>query len=64
MLCLLITLAGILLGAKPLIFRSGSMEPAIPTGSLPLSLPVDVASLRPGDIVSVTNSSDVRITRS
>ncbi|WP_104138075.1 signal peptidase I [Arthrobacter sp. ZGTC131] len=61
-LCLLTALAGILLGAKPLIFRSGSMEPAIATGSLALSLPVDATSIRPGDVVSVTNAAGVRIT--
>lgn len=61
-ICLLAAAAGILLGAKPLIFRSGSMEPAISTGSLALSLPVAANDIQAGDIVSVKNSTGTRIT--
>ena len=61
-LCLLAALAGILLGAKPLVFRSGSMSPAITTGALGISFPVDAKEIRTGDIVSVENAAGVRIT--
>lgn len=61
-LCLLAALAGILLGAKPLIFRSGSMSPAIATGSLGVSVPVEAREIKTGDVVSVENSAGVRIT--
>ncbi|WP_461164800.1 signal peptidase I [Arthrobacter sp. R4-81] len=61
-LCLLAALAGMMLGAKPLIFRSGSMSPAIATGALGISFPVDAQEIRTGDIISAENSGGVRIT--
>lgn len=61
-LCLSAALTGILLGAKPLVFRSGSMAPAINTGALAVSLPVEAEEIRTGDIVSVENAAGVRIT--
>lgn len=61
-LCLLAALTGMLFGAKPLVFRSGSMSPAITTGALGISFPVDAPDIRTGDIISVENSAGVRIT--
>jgi signal peptidase I len=61
-LCLLGALTGILFGAKPLIFRSGSMSPSIATGALGVSLPVEAQAIRTGDIISVENAAGVRIT--
>jgi signal peptidase I len=61
-LCLLVALVGIVLGAKPLVFRSGSMSPTIPTGSLGISLPVGAAEIGTGDVISVENTTGVRIT--
>lgn len=61
-LCLLVALAGMLLGAKPLVFRSGSMSPSVATGALGISLPVQAQEIRTGDIISVENSAGVRIT--
>lgn len=61
-LCLLAALAGMMLGAKPLIFRTGSMAPAIATGSLGVSVPVAAREIKTGDVVSVENSAGVRIT--
>lgn len=61
-LCLLAALTGMLFGAKPLVFRSGSMSPAIATGALGISFPVDAQEIRTGDIISVENSAGVRIT--
>lgn len=62
-LCLIMALSGALLGIKPLVFRSGSMSPAITTGSLALARTVPVADLAVGDIVSVeAAASGVRVT--
>ncbi|WP_309072014.1 signal peptidase I [Arthrobacter sp.] len=61
-LCLLAALAGVLFGVKPLMFKSGSMEPTIPTGGLALSVLVDADDIRVGDIVSTGNAAGVRIT--
>ncbi|MEU6137167.1 signal peptidase I [Nocardioides sp. NPDC047086] len=52
-LCLLILLAGLAFDVRPLVFRSGSMSPAIPTGSLALAVPVDHHEIEVGDVVSV-----------
>ena len=52
-LCLVVTVAGVSYGIRPVIFLSGSMSPAIPAGSLALSRSVPAADLRPGDVVSV-----------
>lgn len=45
-----------------LIFRSGSMEPEIPTGGIALSRTVDAADIEVGDVVSVVAASGSRIT--
>lgn len=61
-LCILAVIAALLIGAKPLVFRSGSMAPAIPTGALALSVPIEAASIRAGDVISVETADGVRIT--
>ena len=61
-LCLLAALSAVVFGVKPLMFKSGSMDPTIPTGGLALSIPVDAAGLRHGDIVSTENATGNRIT--
>ncbi len=45
-----------------LIFRSGSMGPDIPTGSLALAHTVPAADLEPGDVVSVIAANGARVT--
>ncbi|MGA8845346.1 MAG: signal peptidase I [Nocardioides sp.] len=45
-----------------LIFRSGSMGPEIPTGSLALARTVPAAELEPGDVVSVVAANGARVT--
>jgi signal peptidase I len=60
--CILAVIAALLIGAKPLVFRSGSMAPAIPTGALGLSVPIEAASIRTGDVISIENAAGVRIT--
>ena len=49
-------------GITPLIFRSGSMSPDIPTGSLGIAQRTDAADIQAGDIVSVVWSDDTRVT--
>ena len=61
-LCIVATLAAVVLDVRPLVFRSGSMSPAIDTGALALARTVDVDELETGDVVSVLDSGGVRIT--
>ncbi|MDQ0673706.1 signal peptidase I [Pseudarthrobacter siccitolerans] len=61
-LCLVVAIAAVLTGAKPLVFRSGSMAPSIPTGALGISIPVEAKSISIGDVISVENAAGVRIT--
>lgn len=61
-LCLLMALLALVFGIKPLVFVSGSMGPGIPSGSLGLAVPTQVADISPGDVVSVLNSESQRIT--
>lgn len=52
-LCLVTLLAGLIFDVRPLIFRSGSMAPAIEAGSLALAHEISVDQVQVGDIVSV-----------
>ncbi|GAA1480088.1 hypothetical protein GCM10009624_05280 [Gordonia sinesedis] len=61
-LCIVLAIAAAATGSKPLIFRSGSMEPTISTGSLALSHPVPASEVRVGDVVSVTDAGGNRVT--
>ena len=60
--CIVATIAIVAFDMKPLVFRSGSMSPAIDTGALAYAKGTPVGDLKPGDIVSVENSSETRIT--
>ncbi len=60
--CLLLAAASVVLDVRPLVFRSGSMSPAISTGDLAISRTVDAADVRRGDIVSVVTSGGSRVT--
>jgi signal peptidase I len=60
--CLLLALAGVLLDVRTLVFRSGSMGPEIPAGSVGLASSVAAAELAKGDVVSVIDSEGVRVT--
>ncbi|MBM4524457.1 signal peptidase I [Rhodococcus hoagii] len=62
LICVLAAVASFLFGIKPLIFRSGSMSPDIPTGALALSKTAPAADLKVGDVVSVENQQGTRIT--
>jgi signal peptidase I len=61
-LCLVVALAGLVLGVKPLVFRSGSMSPEIPAGALGFSRPASAAELGVGDVVSVVSANHERVT--
>ena len=52
----------LVLGVKPLVFLSGSMEPAIATGALALTTTVPAGELREGDIISFLRSDGARVT--
>ncbi|MGP9502967.1 hypothetical protein ACT3TS_12235 [Specibacter sp. AOP5-B1-6] len=60
--CLLFAAMTLVFGLKPLIFASGSMGPAIPTGSLALAVAMPAAQVQPGQVVSVVNESGTRVT--
>ncbi len=62
LVCILATAAGYAFGITPLVFRSGSMSPAIDTGDLAVARTVDTSSLEAGDIVSVVNADGNRVT--
>jgi signal peptidase I len=59
---LLVVLAGLTLDVRPLVFRSGSMAPAIDTGALALVRTVPAVDLRVGDVVSVADADGTRVT--
>ena len=61
-MCLVMTIAGLVFGLTPLVFRSGSMAPAIGTGDLAVARSVSAGDVGVGDIVSVTNREGVRLT--
>lgn len=61
LICIVAAIASMLFGITPLVFRSGSMSPEIPTGSLAIARTVDAQDLRVGDVVSVYNDAGTRI---
>ena len=61
-LCVLATLISLIFGVRPVLFETGSMAPAVPTGSLGLSRTVPAASVGPGDLVGVVRDDGVRVT--
>ncbi|KQU56573.1 hypothetical protein ASG84_19925 [Rhodococcus sp. Leaf278] len=62
LICVLLALAAVFFGITPLIFRSGSMAPAIDTGALALSKKTPATEIQVGDIVNVTNAAGNGIT--
>lgn len=61
-LCFVMALLAVIFGVKPLIFSSGSMGPAIPAGSLALSIPVAADEVSPGQVVSIVMNDGIRLT--
>lgn len=62
LICIVATMLSLLFGIKPLVLRSGSMAPAIPTGALALAKSVPADDLTIGDVISVDNAQGVLIT--
>lgn len=60
--CILVMLAHAVLGTTLLVFRSGSMAPAIPTGSLAVAVERPVSEVSSGDVVSVVGADGTRVT--
>ncbi|WP_175413822.1 signal peptidase I [Rhodococcus erythropolis] len=60
--CIALFIAGLAFGISPLIFKSGSMSPAINTGALAFARTVPASEIQVGDIVSVLDSQGTRIT--
>jgi signal peptidase len=49
-------------GIRPLVVRSGSMEPTIPTGSMVLVKRVEAADIKVGDVMTVERPDHTRVT--
>ncbi|MFJ6094913.1 signal peptidase I [Williamsia muralis] len=62
LMCIIAAVLALTLGIRPLIVRSGSMEPAMPVGSLVLAKEVDASALDSGDIVSVKRADGSLLT--
>lgn len=62
LLCIIAAAAAMFFGITPLVFRSGSMAPAIETGALALAKNTPADELDVGDVVNVTNASGTAIT--
>lgn len=60
--CALLTVLALVTGVRPLVFRSGSMGPDVPAGSLGFSRSTDAADLKVGDVVTVTTKTDQKVT--
>lgn len=60
--CIVAAIATIAFGFTPLMFRSASMEPTIPTGALAFAQDTSATELNIGDIISVDNQQGVRVT--
>ncbi|MBY6700894.1 signal peptidase I, partial [Rhodococcus sp. BP-283] len=61
-LCIVFAVCASVFSLTPLVFRSGSMEPSIPTGSLALARETPAVEVQVGDVVSVLRSDGSRIT--
>ncbi|MEG9226176.1 signal peptidase I [Aeromicrobium sp. Sec7.5] len=61
-LSIVATVAALAFDVKPLVFRSGSMSPAIESGALALAREVPATQVEKGDVVSVIGADGVRVT--
>lgn len=61
MAVIVVTLAAARTGVRPLVVRSGSMEPVIASGSMVLTQRIPAAAIRPGDIVAVERPDRTRV---
>lgn len=61
-LCIVLTVAGLLFGYSLIMFRTGSMAPTIPAGSVALVHEIPAAQITVGDIVTVDREDELPIT--
>jgi signal peptidase len=61
-LCMVMAVLAVAFEVQPVVFRSGSMSPAIDTGALAISRTVDAADMKVGDVVTVHTSKGIRVT--
>ncbi|NDL55495.1 S26 family signal peptidase [Phytoactinopolyspora mesophila] len=61
-ICVVAALAAVVFDVRPLIFRTGSMAPEMPTGALALARTVPADEIAVGDVVSVRRADGVRVT--
>ncbi len=57
-----ITVTAHVTGLRPLVVKSGSMEPTIPTGGMVLVRTIPAADVRVGDVVAVERPDRTRVT--
>lgn len=62
LLAVSVALLGLLFDVRPLVFRSGSMEPEISTGALAFAREMPASEVSDGDVVSVVNAAGHRVT--
>lgn len=60
--CILCLIASALFGASLVVFRTGSMAPSMPTGTLAVALPVDAADIAVGDVLMVERDEQLPVT--
>jgi signal peptidase I len=60
--CIAAAVAGVFFGVTPLVFRSGSMAPAVDTGALALGVDVSGDQIVVGQVVSIVRDDGSRIT--
>lgn len=61
-LMIVLVVSSLLVGIRPVFLTSGSMAPAMPTGSLTLTRQVGAADLAVGDVVCVLTTTGARVT--
>jgi len=61
-LCILLTLAAVVFHFSLIMFKTGSMSPTMPAGSLALVREVPVAEVRVGDVVTVERQGKLPVT--
>lgn len=59
--CLALTAAGLAVGARPLVVKTGSMAPELPVGTVALVRPAPAASVSRGEVVAVVRADGRRI---
>lgn len=62
LVCMIGGVAAAVFDVRPMVVQSGSMSPAIPTGSLILAVEVPADQITEGDVVSVVDRNGTRIT--